>query len=110
MTFAQEYPCFHRCARGVTPPFNPSGLVLTSGWAHSVNVQAACLLILLCAAGCTAPGWAGDAFGTWKVNPVRSTGSYAENVTVRFAQHGKGEVLTLDRIDGEGRTTSASTI
>ena len=45
------------------------------------------------------------AFGLWKVNPARR-----ENITVRFEPHAKGEVFTLDRIDGDGRSTTSSTI
>jgi hypothetical protein len=59
------------------------------------------------------PSWAEGAFGTWKVNPVRSvfTGdSSPTSLTVRFDSHSKGEVFTLDRIDKDGRATSSSTI
>ena len=55
-------------------------------------------LLLLLAVAC----WAGDAFGTWKAK--------LSSLTVRFEQHAKGEVFTLDRTDGDGRATTSSTI
>jgi hypothetical protein len=63
-------------------------------------------LLMLIGAAC----WAGDAFGVWKVNPTRSRDAYPKSLSVRFEPHPKGEVFTLDRIDGDGRTTSISTI
>jgi hypothetical protein len=55
---------------------------------------------------------AGDRFGSWKVNPARSTGrnSSRESLTVRFEPHARGEVFTVERIDGDGRSTISSTI
>jgi hypothetical protein len=53
-------------------------------------------LLTLLAAAC----WADGAFGTWKT----------KTLTVRFEPHAKGEVFTLNRIDGDGRTTTSSTI
>jgi hypothetical protein len=64
-------------------------------------------LILLAAAGSAC---AEDTFGVWKMNPSRSTAPYPDTVTVRFEPHAKGEVFTLDRVDGQGRGTSSSTI
>jgi len=57
--------------------------------------------------------WAEDAFGTWMMNPARS--SFAgdprpKSITLRIASHAKGEVFTLDRVDTDGRATTASTI
>ena len=52
-------------------------------------------------------------FGAWKMNPVRSTlagDAHLKTLTVRFEEHAKGEVFTLERIDEGGRTTTASTI
>ena len=54
------------------------------------------VLLILIGAAC----WAGDAFGVWKV----------KSLTVRFEPHAKGEVFTLNKIDGDGRTTTSSTI
>src|SRR5258708_37759881 len=68
-------------------------------------MRAILLMLLL-----STPNWAGDAFGIWKVNPIRSTDPYPESLTVQFEPHAKGEVFTLDRIDGDGRVTTASTI
>src|ERR1041384_2191706 len=51
--------------------------------------------------------------GTWKMNAARSTfagGAPFKSLTVRIERHPKGEVFTLDRIETDGRTTSASTI
>ena len=53
---------------------------------------------------------AGDAFGIWKMNPACSTDPYPISFTVRFEPHAKGEVFTLDRISGDGRTATSSTI
>jgi hypothetical protein len=61
----------------------------------------------------TAPAWADDAFGTWKVNPARSTiapDTRPQSVTIRVESHAKGEVFTLDRIEADGRATTSSTI
>jgi hypothetical protein len=59
------------------------------------------------------PILAEGAFGTWKVNAMRSgfsEDSYPKSLTVRFESHARGEVFTLDRIDQYGRVTSSSTI
>src|SRR5436190_6536035 len=51
--------------------------------------------------------------GTWKMNAARSTfagGSPFKSLTVRIERHPKGEVLTFDRIETDGRKTSSSTI
>jgi len=55
----------------------------------------------------------GEAFGIWKMSPVRSTftgNSQPKSLEVRIEPHGKGEVFTLDRVEADGRTTSSSTI
>ena len=59
-----------------------------------------------------APSWSGDAFGSWKVKPARSTKPRVswEALAVRFEPHTKGEVFTLDQIDADGRATTFSTI
>jgi hypothetical protein len=44
------------------------------------------------------------------VNPIRSTDPYPKSLSVRFEPHAKGEVFTLDRIGGDGRATTSSTI
>jgi hypothetical protein len=60
----------------------------------------------------TIPGWAGDAFGSWKVKRALSTGPLVsqDGLAIRFEPHTKGEVFTLYRIDGDGRSTTSSTI
>lgn len=60
-----------------------------------------------------APCWAEGAFGTWKMNPARSTfigNSHPKNFTVRIEPHVNGEVFTLDTIWRDGRATTSSTI
>lgn len=72
------------------------------------------LLILIGAACCAVPATAedrtGQAFGIWKVNLRRSIQPYRNNLVVRFEPHIKGEVFTVDRVGGDGRVTSTSTI
>jgi hypothetical protein len=77
------------------------------------------LLMLMGVAYGTDPRWAGNAFGIWKVYRIDSTDPRfsRERLTVRFEPHAnrfepraKGEVFTLDRIDGDGRFTTSSTI
>src|SRR2546423_15520174 len=70
------------------------------------------LISTLLSATCFGHGPEG-ASGTWKMNAARSTfagGSPFKSLTVRIERHPKGEVLTLDRIETDGRTTSSSTI
>jgi hypothetical protein len=65
-------------------------------------------LLILIAVTCRA-----EAFGTWKVNPARSTSngsSHTESLTVRIGPHAKGEVFTLDKTEKDGRATTSSTI
>src|SRR5947207_15258596 len=53
------------------------------------------------------------ASGTWKMLAARSTfagGSPFKSLIVRIERHPKGEVLTLDRIETDGRATNYSTI
>lgn len=59
----------------------------------------------------TAPSWAGQAFGVWKLNPALST--VVENqtgVTIRIEPHPRGEVFALDTVAADGRTSTSSTI
>src|SRR5262245_917724 len=59
-------------------------------------------------------GWAqGGAFGSWKLNPARSTFSGVttpKSLTLRVEPHAKGEVVTVDQTDTSGRATSSSMI
>jgi hypothetical protein len=66
-------------------------------------------LLVLIAVICRAE----DAFGTWKVNPARSTSSGnspIESFMLRIAPHAKGEVFTVDKTKKDGRATTSSTI
>lgn len=57
------------------------------------------------------PSWAGGAFGTWKLNPARSTlAGNEKSVTLRIEPHPRGEVLTLDKVAADGRASTFSTI
>ena len=70
-------------------------------------------LVMLVGTACaTVASLAGDAFGLWQLNPVRSADplSSRETLSVRFEPHTRGEVFTLNRIDGDGRSTTSSTI
>jgi hypothetical protein len=70
------------------------------------------LVSTLLSAICVGQGPQG-ASGTWKMNAARSTFSCGvpfKSLTVRIELHPKGEVLTLDRIETDGRTTNYSTI
>src|SRR5579863_4382711 len=61
----------------------------------------------------TVSGWADAAFGTWTMNPARSTVAldpHPKSITIRIESHAKGEVFTLDRIEADGRFTTVSTI
>jgi hypothetical protein len=59
---------------------------------------------------CTFLSWAGDEFGIWTINPKRSTDPSPKTLIVRFEPHTKREVFTLDRVDGNGRRSTSSTI
>jgi hypothetical protein len=51
--------------------------------------------------------------GTWKMNAARSSfagGAPLKSLTVRIERHLKGEVLTLGRIEADGRTTNYRTV
>src|SRR5437764_262684 len=70
------------------------------------------LISTLLSATCFGHGPEGNS-GTWKMNAARSTfagGAPFKSLTVRIEGHPKGEVLTLDRIETDGRTISSSTI
>jgi hypothetical protein len=57
--------------------------------------------------------WAGAAYGTWKLNASRSAlagDTQPRSLTIRIEPHAKGEVLTLNRIEADGRAISSSTI
>src|SRR5579859_6672288 len=55
----------------------------------------------------------GQMFGTWQMSSARSTFSGdtpPKRLMVKIEPHGKDEVLTLDRVEADGRSTSSSTI
>jgi hypothetical protein len=55
----------------------------------------------------------GIVFGSWKLNTVRSTFSGVtppKSLTLRVEPHAKGEVVTIDRAETNGRATSSSMI
>ncbi len=58
------------------------------------------------------PSWNDGAFGSWKMNPGRSTlvAPQPRSLIVRIEPHAKGEVLTLEKIERDGSMTSDSTI
>lgn len=64
------------------------------------------LILLLFAAAVEA----GDLFGSWKAIPARSIAPYPGTLIVRIEPHPRGEVFTLDSVDGGGRATTASTV
>ena len=67
------------------------------------------LLLIPLGAAC----WAGEAYGTWKLNPARSTFSgqtQPKTLVLRVEPHPKGEVVTVDRTGDNGQSTSSSTI
>ena len=58
-----------------------------------------------------ATSWAGEAFGSWKLNPARSTlAANEKSVTLRIEPHTRGEVFTLETVTWDGRALTSSTI
>ena len=67
------------------------------------------LLLIPLGAAC----WAGEAYGTWKLNPARSTFSgqtQPKTLVLRVEPRPNGEVITVDRTEGNGQSTTVSTI
>jgi hypothetical protein len=76
------------------------------------NVALLALLVALLALLAVA-GWTQPAVGTWKLNPARSTFSgqtRPKTLVVRVEPHPKGEVVTVDRTEVNGQSTSFSSI
>ena len=71
-------------------------------------------LLILIATACRAPlSRAEGAFGIWNMNVARSTftgDAQPKGLTVRIEPHTKGEVFTLDKVGGDNRATTSSTI
>src|SRR5215813_14790300 len=58
-------------------------------------------------------GCFGQPFGSWKLNAAQSTFAgdiRPKSVTVRIEPRAKGEVVTLDRIEVNGQTTTSSMV
>ena len=55
----------------------------------------------------------GHTYGTWILDAARSTFTgdiRPRRLTLRIEKHPKGEVLTIDRVETDGRSTSSSTV
>jgi hypothetical protein len=65
-------------------------------------------LMMLLSGSCSAQ----EAFGTWNMNPARSTliWSNPRSITVRIEPHAKGEVFTYERISNIGQAETFSVI
>jgi hypothetical protein len=66
------------------------------------------ILLLILAGGA---GWADDAVGVWNMIPGHSTFAVdrpPRTVTLRIESHSKGEVLTMERTELDGHSTSES--
>ena len=97
------------CER-ITPCLFPIVLAIRLGIPHRCFMRMLPLVTLV-GAGCLVSRlWAGEVFGAWKTNPLRSANSYSPGLVVRFERHPKGEVFTVDRMEANGRTTTSSTI
>jgi hypothetical protein len=71
-------------------------------------MRLAAMLILVGAAWTSEPE-----FGVWKMNPVLSifaVDTQPRSFIMRLEPHAKGTVLTVDRIEPDGRATSSRTI
>lgn len=66
--------------------------------------------IAIGSAACLALGWALSGLGARNVDSNRSTGLYNGLLVGHLNTHARGEVFTLDRIDGDGKATTHSTI
>jgi len=73
-------------------------------------MRIASLFLLMGAIALAARSLPEDGLGNWKVNPVRSTNPYPGSFVLRIEPHPKGELFTLDRVDGQGRNTTSSTV
>ena len=71
------------------------------------------LRVLVAAALMAAATCFGQPFGTWTMNPERSSfsgGVQPKSFIARIDAHPKGEVFTLDRTEPDGRTSSSSSM
>ena len=100
-----------RCGRIIPRfcPFCPCKFAL-SGYCGHVRIVS---LIMLAAIFAFQARAADPVFGTWQLNPARSTfagDTQPKSLTVRIEPHAKGEVFTLDRTETNGRSTSSSVL
>ena len=80
-----------------TTPFQPLSTCSSYGTAPTVGGMRAILLLILF----TTSSWVAGAFGTWKMNPARSThnGSpHPESFTVRIEPHSGGWIRFVRRL------------
>lgn len=94
----------------ITPRFYGAALANLRVGAHPVRMRIVPLLMLIGATCCSTSIRASEFFGIWKANLVRSTNPYAGGLVIRFEPHIRGEVFTVGRTDGAGRSTTSSTI
>jgi len=67
--------------------------------------------MLMCTACGPVPSYGDPVFGTWKLDRGRSTfagHTQPKSLMVRIEPHAKGEVVTVDRTEVNGRATSSS--
>jgi len=91
-----------------TPVAARFDLLCDFGFAHPCCMRIVPLLLLLATLS-----WAEGAFGTWKMNPSRSTFSgdpHPKAMTLRLERHAKGEAFALDRIRADGHAVTVSMI
>src|SRR6266581_4079804 len=95
----EDTSCFQTRARVLNTICTCRGLPGRARQAHGNHMHIASMVVLTCGCWFSGPGWAADAFGSWKVNPARSTAPYAGALTVRIEPHSRGEVFSVDRVD-----------
>jgi hypothetical protein len=107
MALVREYLLFSIQCKSIKRFYYAQKLVLSSFWRQGSHMRAAPVLTLLV----IAQGWAGEAFGVWKLDPARSTlAGNQKSATLRIEPHTRGEVFTLDTVAVDGRTSTSSTI
>lgn len=92
----------------ITPRYNPLLLGFCLRSVHCFHMRFILLLVL--AGGVV---WGGDAVGVWKLSPGRSTFAadpQPRSLSLRIERHSSGEVLTVDRTEQDGRSTTDSTV
>ena len=95
--------------QGNNTPFLPHLTCKAAGLGRTVSTVPLLLMLMILAGS----GRSETTFGTWQMNAERSAfgeGMRPRSVTVRLEPRANGEVFTMDRIEADGRTTSASSI